>query len=312
MVTHPVESMLNPFIATAPTGFTPSQMPRAKRIKEDSITPLKGFKFGCDPELFILDQKGEPVCAEGLIPGTKSDPYPVLGGAVQVDGMAAEFNIEPADNYASFQGRVRTVMTELFKMLPKGYTFSDKPVVTFSEKVWEEAPDKAKELGCTPDFNAWTGLPNPPPNDPENPRMRTASGHIHLGWTEGESIADLQHLMNCQDIVKQLDWYLGAWSTTVDPYIERRRLYGKAGACRYKDYGVEYRVLSNFWLFNDNILPVWNRLQRGILDMRDGFLPEASGYSPWNGRVIKAVEEGLTNDETLTNNFQFPLLSLRG
>jgi hypothetical protein len=26
-----------------------------------------GFTFGADPELFIFNEKGEPVCADGLI-----------------------------------------------------------------------------------------------------------------------------------------------------------------------------------------------------------------------------------------------------
>jgi hypothetical protein len=37
-------------------------------------------------------------------------------------------------------------------------------------------------------------------------------------------------------------------------------LYGKAGACRYKTYGVEYRTLSNFWVLSTDLRrEVWER-----------------------------------------------------
>ena len=53
--------------------------------------------LGADPEAFVvLKDGGIPVSAHGLLPGTKDKPFPVEKGAVQVDGMAAEFNIEPA------------------------------------------------------------------------------------------------------------------------------------------------------------------------------------------------------------------------
>ena len=34
----------------------------------------------------------------------------------------------------------------------------------------------------------------------------------------------------------------------------KQRLYGKAGACRLKPYGIEYRTLSNFWYQSDDLI----------------------------------------------------------
>ena len=203
------------------------------------IEALPGFTFGCDPELFIMNAEGEYISAEGIIPGTKAEPYKVPGGAVQRDGMAAEFNIDPVTTFDEFDHNITLVLKSLVKFLPKGCRLMPMPAVTFSEKVWEAASDEAKELGCSPDYNAWTGEVNPPPNAPDNPRLRTASGHLHIGWTEDASMSDIEHVTNCQDLVKQLDWYLGAWSTRHDNCPQRRKLYGKAGDLRYKPYGVE-------------------------------------------------------------------------
>ena len=45
----------------------------------------------------------------------------------------------------------------------------------------------------------------------------------------------------------------------------RKQLYGKAGAFRPKPYGVEYRVLSNFWIFDkEKTNTVWNLTERAV------------------------------------------------
>src|SRR3546814_16551327 len=94
------------------------------------------------------------------------------------------------------------------------------------------------------DYNAGTGGVTPPPDASQNPLMRCAGGHLHVGWTEGESLGSIQHVMNCSDLVKQLDGYLGLGSLGKDKDKVRRSLYGKAGACRIKPYGVEYREIG--------------------------------------------------------------------
>lgn len=272
-----------------------------------AITGFPGFKFGCDPEFFIVNEEGVPVSAAGLIPGTKFDPYPVEYGAVQVDGMAAEFNIDPVDNYQDWNRNIRAVMAQLQEMLPSGYGFSQSPAIRFDPAVFDNAPDEAKILGCTPDFDAWTGEVNPPPCDPEDPYLRTASGHIHIGWTEDADFDDEEHLNNCRDLVKQLDWHLGGWSIRVDKDPTRRKMYGKAGAMRYKSYGVEYRVLSNFWIFSsDRRKVIWNRLQQAIQDMRLSHLPTLVGIGN-NDLLVKSINE--TTEQPGLKPFQYPLRS---
>lgn len=270
---------------------------------------VQGFKFGADPELFILDSNGKPVSAAGIIPGTKDEPFKVKGGAVQRDGMAAEFNIDPASDFDTFQRNIVTVLGELKRFLPKGHTLAALPSVVFDEDQWGLAPDDAKELGCNPDFNAWTGQVNNPPEDLENPRLRTASGHLHIGWTDGTDPGDAIHKGHCEDLVKQMDWYLGAWSTQHDTDTARRRLYGQAGAYRPKPYGCEYRVLSNFWVTNPKLrLAVWNRMQQAISDMRRVFMPEYADASYQT--MLQACINSTQRDTLLENSYRFPLLHI--
>lgn len=204
------------------------------------------FKIGCDPELF-LKKDGKFVSAYGLIKGTKEEPLKVDGGAVQVDGMALEFNIDPASTAEEFSTNINNVIAQLRAMVPPEYEFVFSPVAEFGTNYIKEQPELASRLGCEPDFNAWKGgKANPVPDASKS--FRTASGHIHIGWTENQDINDPEHIDACCMMVKQLDAILGISSLLWDKDKTRRELYGKAGAFRPKSYGVEYRVLSNAWL----------------------------------------------------------------
>ena len=108
--------------------------------------------------------------------------------------------------------------------------------------------------------------------------------------------------------MKQLDWYLGAWSLKMDPDPTRRLLYGKAGACRYKPYGVEYRVLSNFWLTTkERRLQVWNRLNQAIYDMRNMFMPDKA--KNYNEFLVSSIGTSERN-RMLETQFRFPLTTI--
>lgn len=203
--------------------------------------------IGCDPELFVT-KDGKPVSAHGIIAGNKKEPHKVKKGAVQVDGMALEFNIDPADTYRRFSGNIDAVLSQLRSMVPEDLQFQITPVAYFDEDYIKQQPSEATELGCEPDYNAWTGKVNPTPD--ASVSFRTASGHIHIGWTEGMDIRDPDHIEACEMLVKQLDVVLGSMSLMWDKDDKRRELYGKLGAYRPKPYGVEYRVLSNAWLNN--------------------------------------------------------------
>jgi hypothetical protein len=206
------------------------------------------IRLGADPEVFVV-HNGKPVSAHDMIPGTKDEPHPVDNGAVQVDGMALEFNIDPADTRDEFVRNVSSVMRSLDAMIPENHELLIEAVATFPKKYIDDQPEKAKELGCEPDYNAYTKRQNPRPNAAVN--FRTAAGHIHIGWGEGFDTADPKHFDICCHVVKELDWFLAMPARMIEKgtaATKRRKLYGAPGAFRPKSYGVEYRVLSNFWL----------------------------------------------------------------
>lgn len=216
-------------------------------LKENEMTIIK---VGCDPEVFVK-QGGKFVSAHGLVPGNKANPFRVKDGAVQVDGMALEFNIDPASNLEGFVQSVQSVFNQLRAMCPD-YEVVATPVADFSLDYIASQPAEARELGCDPDFDAYTGNVNEKPNG--NLPMRTASGHIHIGWTEGAEPDTEEHDNACRAVALQMDVVLGLGSLFYDDDQKRREMYGRPGCYRRKTYGAEYRTLSNAWLKSEQLM----------------------------------------------------------
>ena len=250
--------------------------------------------LGSDPELFVA-KEGEFISAHGLIEGDKKHPHLVKCGAVQVDGMALEYNTNPAATVGEWEKNHVSVKRSLRYLLGGGYNIKATPTAFFSEEVFNSTPAEAKILGCEPDFNAYTQDINPAPN--ADVPFRTGAGHIHIGWTKDEDITDPFHLGECYALTKALDLFLGVPSVLMDNDVKRRELYGQAGAFRPKSYGLEYRVLSNFWTkspklrawaFNNTIAGInWAKHSSGgVLYMNiinDNNLLQAKSYCRHNG-----------------------------
>lgn len=205
------------------------------------------LQVGGDPELFIF-KDGEPISAHPYVPGTKEKPYPVKHGAVQLDGIALEINFDPAKTAEEFEYNVHAVLGQALSFVPKGCELKAVPSIMFQPKYFHEIPQKFKELGCNPDFNAWTRQQNPAPDTSKNPTLRTGSGHITFGFTENENVKDKAYFEDCCAFVQMIDPIWSQWSQAWDDDVTRASLYGAPGAFRPKPFGVEYRRPSNAWL----------------------------------------------------------------
>lgn len=227
---------------------------------------------GADPEFFLMDTKtGECVSAHDMVPGTKEAPEPLECGAVQVDGTAVEFNIDPASTADEFVHNITTVIKQIRKMIPKQFEFVYQSSVHYNREYFRKLPPKAVELGCNPDYNGYTFKYNPIPNAGTT-TMRTGAGHVHVGWeVDGVPFKldeiDEKHIVDCGRLARNLDVTLGIPSLAFDNDRRRRRLYGKAGAYRPKTYGMEYRTLGNFWLRDQSFMRfVFQGAVDGVVD----------------------------------------------
>jgi hypothetical protein len=205
------------------------------------------IKLGTDPELF-LKVGSTFVSAAGFFPGTKKEPYPLECGAVQVDGCALEFNIDAAEDEDTFVHNIKTVMaqlTELVQLVDKRMEMVFTPYANFVPAYWKTVEPEAKILGCDPDFNV-NGQMNPNPGEIlEGRPIRTAAGHIHIGW--GEELDGDGHFGNCL-AVAQYFHQKGVYAPVRADERARLKYYGNNGAFRPKKYGVELRSPSNCWV----------------------------------------------------------------
>jgi hypothetical protein len=236
--------------------------------------------IGSDPELFLITSKAGELARfynayNSLgkeIKGTKHRPEPTDYGAIQVDGMAVEINTHPTNDVDIFQKLVAQGLTDVRRRFPER-RIAQSCTWSFSPFELEEQPPLSLEMGCDPDMNAWMGGHNFAP-DPAT-LTRACGGHIHLGWRKDGPIDDA-HIEECTKIVKQLDYFVGMWSCKKDKHFSQRRvIYGSAGSFRPKPYGLEYRVPSNFWLFDaDKTREIFLRTRAAYLSYREGNILE--------------------------------------
>lgn len=200
---------------------------------------MSKFTIGSDPELFLQDTTGKLIASVGKFGGTKENPRPVLGGAgfaIQEDNVALEFNIPPSSSKKAFVESLSNMMAFVTQEAARrGLKPALLASATFTEDQLET--EQAKLFGCEPDFNAWTGQENPRPEGVDK-NLRSCGGHVHVGMSGSNPIV----------ITRAMDLYLGVPSVLLDKDSTRRSLYGNAGSFRPTMYGIEYRVLSNFWL----------------------------------------------------------------
>src|SRR5574343_704795 len=214
---------------------------------EDFLRPIEIDRLGADPEVFFARRSGAPQSVEGLIGGSKKNPRPMDGMEegfyIQEDNVAAEYNIPPASDPERW---ARNIVRGFQYVRDVAKKHRLKPLIAADADfpIPQVMTPHALTLGCDPDFNAWLEDMNPRPEAPF--RMRTAAAHLHVSWASPD---DEQRW----ELIRAMDVFLGLPSILVTKPNRRRELYGRAGACRLKPYGVEYRVLDNFYINSEKL-----------------------------------------------------------
>jgi hypothetical protein len=233
--------------------------------------------IGADPEAFVFDTKKEEVIsAVGLIPGTKDKPHPVKNGAIQVDGIAVEFNIDPAQTAEEFVHNTESVKKQLLEYVQEtsknlNVVFADTAI--FEPKYFKKIPKEALVVGCDPAFIT-TGInhfrPLTVPDFPEYTRY--AGGHLHVGNIFHDKESDqskqmkqsffVQYLRNYGQLINNNSFKTQTTNNIIKskntssikyPRVRTSTNYGATGAFRPKSYGLEYRTPNNYWVQNTGL-----------------------------------------------------------
>ena len=259
----------------------------------------KLFTIGCDPEFFLRQRKnGKMICAIPFIKGTKYKPeiLPSGSGNIQRDNVAVEFATNPASGSEDFIEKIQQTLSDVRNKIPKDCELSAEPSAHFAQDQLKH-PD-SQVFGCDPDFNAWTVTENKTPYL-EDLTFRSCGAHIHIGHQKGDGNEFLLNFDGKIQTIRTMDAVHGIIATVLDSSKSanaRRQLYGKAGAHRPKKYGVEYRVLSNFWLKSPELVMLIYNLTKDVVKLvRSGKYEELIDKIG-EDRIQNIINDGIVKD----------------
>lgn len=247
------------------------------------------FTAGSDPEMFVF-------AGPKLLPAFEFLPHKEKAAvgmeSVQAywDGFQAEFRMHSSGYCldglcADLQCGLMKILFAARKHNPSA-KLSIKNVVRISKETLANADDPFVELGCLPSQNLY-GLVGGRVENPRELRYRFAGGHMHFG--SENAIAHEQS-------VKMLDAILGVWSVGAAQSFDspiRRQYYGLAGEYRtprycYNFFGLEYRVLSNFWMCHPALMMITYEI--GRLAMKLATTEYADQWLAPKEEVIEAIQ----------------------
>lgn len=215
---------------------------------------MANFSFGSDPEFMLVTADGKYVSAIGIVPGTKEAMLPLGNGHF---GFHDNVLAECCPHY----GKTKEEVVKNFKDCFQRYAnvvapFRLRPQASHTYPKDECLHPSALQFGCSPEMNAYDmSTVNAPVCNPGN-TFRSGGGHIHLGHIDGPKYP-LVDFMGRWWLTRLMDLFVGLPSILIDndpTSQDRRMLYGGAGNMRPKDYGIEYRTLSNFWLAHPRLV----------------------------------------------------------
>lgn len=214
--------------------------------------------IGSDPEIFVEDETGNNIPAFNFLP-SKYEPLKTVeeGLSYYWDGFQTEFNITPSSNLDTCLTSIRYGLSAILTAARKkcaNAQLSTKTVITVPEAALKLLPAEFTDFGCMPSYNVYDLSGNI--GEGQTVPYRFAGGHIHFG------IGPQSYEM-IGAIVRGLDAVLGIACVSLFEHFDnpvRRQYYGLPGEFRVPPHGLEYRVLSDAWLFSPETA-------RAVLDM---------------------------------------------
>ena len=205
------------------------------------------FTIGSDPE-FILKQNGNFFSAIKKLPSINKAIIKNKN-KFYYDNVLVEIQIKESKNKKEFITNIKNALSDLLNICNPLQVCDNSSAEFLNSEL--SHPD-ARQIGCNPEYCAYElSIIEQPIQIIQNTGFRSAGGHIHLG-----SKLLFENSLNVIHAVRLLDLIIGIPSIFLDKTIgseQRKKIYGKAGSHRLKDYGLEYRTLSNFWFFSPDL-----------------------------------------------------------
>ena len=240
--------------------------------------------LGYDPEFWVVKKNGNLVAPWKEF-GFFEDKHPYfrtktagynnrararIHGFISRDGCSLEINFDNGDTCRDrIIPAIGQTLYDFFKSHKDRYSLVAWPIREIPRRVLRGAPEDVFMSGCEPDVNAYTGESSYEEEFEGN--IRYAGGHLHFGNTTLAGMTD-EELMG---VVKWLDIHVAVpFILSIrhnKPLLKaeriRRKVYGKAGSYRRKEYGLEYRVLSSAAFMHPAMVYMLSHLARSSINL---------------------------------------------
>lgn len=224
----------------------------SNKIRKEDVT------IGFDPEFLLKDNiLNKHVSGLSYEFGPKGEGKEICPGCtVENDMVTVELVLPPVELLGGTKpmwDTFKTVKDLVEASMPSHIGLDCCSSAEYSDD--ELADERAMTGGCSTDFNAWNdGLPN------EKPKFftknRCAGAHIHMGYAN----MNYEMMLN---LTKMADLFISVPLVLVQTNIERRKMYGAAGAFRCQEGRVEFRSPSNcYWQNEESLSWVFRQLER--------------------------------------------------
>jgi hypothetical protein len=202
--------------------------------------------IGADPELAVFNRANEDfIPAWKITTGEKLGKHEMLGKtgvSIHADGVALEFNYKATSppNFAKeTMAALRKVTSKITGANPHYTPWYVAEIAKYSKEDLEHP--LALLTGCDPDYNSYAENPEAPRPTLPPAATKFFGGHIHVGYKKV--------LCPAWAAVRLIDAFAYMPLLRYEyPATTRQAFYGAAGSYRRKEYGLEYRTPSNFWL----------------------------------------------------------------
>ena len=200
------------------------------------------FTLGSDPEMMIVDTQGNYKSAIGIVQAHSELRIKKKGHEFYYDNVLAECAIKPSSSAEEAVHNFRECLG-IYKDMVAPYILLPQASQNYPQE--ELQHEDARKVNCAPEFCPYDmRQTDGPVNEIKSGTLRTCGGHVHLGHEDlNEEKGFLSMFI--------MDLLLGVpalWLDQDPTSATRRRMYGAPGRYRVKDYGMEYRAISNFWL----------------------------------------------------------------
>lgn len=248
------------------------------------------FTIGSDPEFILVDNQNICRSAIGIIKGTRNKRLRINQNEFYYDNVLAECTVKPSKTKEEFCENIKNSI-KILREITTPLTLSNLSSAEFSSQ--ELLHPDARKSGCSAEYCAYSLDAISPKKINKifkKTNLRSAGGHIHLGTDLGKNHE------SCVMLIRMLDLFLGFTSLFLDnskSSLERRKIFGAAGRYRQPKYGVEYRTLGNYWLFDDKQI----ELVYEVCEFTIKFTEEKGYENFW-----KVDQEKLNSDEFWNND----------